>query len=68
MLIRDGGPLFELPIEQFIAKQLEDKEFKEVVLPADNNEEGEEEEPCEKFKTIEVPALGFNHLIYQLNN
>jgi len=34
MLIRDGGPHYTLPVEQFISKQLEDKEFKSIILPS----------------------------------
>lgn len=39
-----------------------------MVLPADNNEGEEEDEPTETFRTLEINALGFNHLIYQLKN
>jgi hypothetical protein len=38
MLLRDGGPHYTLPVEQFIAKQLEDKEYQTITLPSEGSE------------------------------
>ena len=31
-----------------------------------DNNEGDEDEPTETFRTLEINGLGFNHLAYQL--
>lgn len=66
LLLREGGPTFTLPVERFISKQLEDKEYKEVMLPSESSE-GLMDESGDTFKTIKINGMGFNHIIYQLN-
>lgn len=66
MLLRDGGPHYILPVEQFISKQLEDKEYKTITLPSEGSEF--QEEGGETFKALEIKDIGFNHVYCALSN
>lgn len=56
-----------LPVERFIAKQIEDREFNLLTVPATGSTQ-RTIDVKESYSLIQINELGFQHYIYQLHN